>query len=122
MTVRLGLLFSFLLLLPHFPCYYCTTGTLPSLLDTVFSWTYLPIPRLGQDALQTVHLFPYLLTCLTLTLTVPSTRTSVPADVHLLCPLCAHISSLLPYVSLHLPCMFPDPLTYVVPRPLYVFS
>ena len=61
MTVRLGLLFSFFHLFLISPSYYCTTGTLPSLLDTVFSWTYLPIPRLGQDALRTVHPLPYLL-------------------------------------------------------------
>ena len=63
MTVCLGLLFSFHLF-PFFPLShldYCTMDTLPSLLVTVLSWTYSLIPRLGQDALRTVHPFPYLL-------------------------------------------------------------
>ena len=64
---------------------------------------------------------PLSITCLTLTLTVPSTRASVPADVHPLCPLYARISSLSPYVSLHRWCTLPDPLTCVTPRPLYAF-
>ena len=59
---------------------------------------YLPIPRLGQDALQIVPLLlPLSMTCLTLTFTVPSAHASVPVDVHPLCPLHVHISSLLPY-------------------------
>ena len=65
---------------------------------------------------------PLSITCLTLAFTVPPMRASVPADVHPLCLLCAHISSLLPYVSLHLLCMLPDPLTCVVPCPLYALS
>ena len=97
-------------------------GTLSSLLDTVFSWTYLPILRLGQDALRTVHPPPLSITCLTLAFTVLPTHASVPADVHPWCPLCARISLPLPYVSLHLLCTLPDPLTCVVPRPLYAFS
>ena len=40
---------------------YCTMDTLPSLLVIALSWTYLLIPRLGQDALRTVHALPYLL-------------------------------------------------------------
>ena len=35
--------------------------TLPSPLVTTLSWTYPLIPRLGQDALRTVRLLPYLL-------------------------------------------------------------
>ena len=85
MTVRLGLLFFFPSL-PISPFHYCTTGTLPSLLDTVFSWTHLPIPRLDQDALRTVHPLPLSITCLTLAVTVLLMRASVPADVHPLCP------------------------------------
>jgi hypothetical protein len=46
---------------PSFPSSYCTMDTLPSLLVIVLSWTYLPIPRLGQDALRTVRFLPYLL-------------------------------------------------------------
>ena len=64
---------------------------------------------------------PLSITCPTLALTVPSTRASVPADVHLLCPSHARLSSLLPYVSLHRSCMLPDPLTCVTPHPLYTF-
>ena len=64
---------------------------------------------------------PLSITCPIPTLTVPPMRASVPADVHLSCPLCACISSLLLYVSLHLLCTLPDPLTCVVPRPLYAF-
>ena len=107
--------------LPSFPP-YCTRNTLPSLLVTVLSWTYSPIPRLGQDALRTVHPPPPLsITCLTLTLTVLPTCASVPADVHPLCPSYVHLSSWLPYVSLHLLCTLPDPLTCVIPCPLYMF-
>ena len=69
MTVRLGLLFFLSIYSPILsPCYYCTTDTLPSLLDTVLSWIYHPIPRLEQDALRTVHLLPYLLHALPLPL------------------------------------------------------
>ena len=101
MTVRLGLLFSFIYFLspPSLLLYY---GPLPLPLDTVLSWIYSLIPRLEQDASRTVHPPPLSITCPTLTLTVPSTRASVPADVHPLCPFCARISSLSPYVSLHL--------------------
>ena len=49
-------------------------------------------------------------------------RASVPADVHPSCPLCARISSPSPYVSLHPLCTLPDPLTCVIPRPLYALS
>ena len=103
------------------PFHYCTTNTLPSLLDTVFSWTDLPIPKTGSRCLADCAPPPLSITCLTLALTVPPTRASVPADVHPLCPLCARTSSPLPYVSLHLLCTLPDPLTCVVPRPLYAF-
>ena len=48
------------ILLPLFPSYY-TTDTLPSLLVIALSWIYPLIPRLGQDALWTVRLLPYLL-------------------------------------------------------------
>ena len=99
MTVRLGLSFFF-------------TYSPPPLVTALSGLTF---------ALRTVHLLPYLLTCLTLAPTVLPTRASVPVDVHPLCPLCARISSPLPYVSLHLLCTLPGPLTYVVPRPLYVF-
>ena len=112
-----------LFLSPTFPLpSYYTMDTLPPLLVIALSWTYLLISRLGQDALRTVHCLPYLLTCLTLAPTVLPTRASVPADVHLLCPLCARISSPLPYVSLHLLCTLPDPLTCVTPCPLYALS
>ena len=58
-------------------------------------------------------------TCFTLALTVLHMRASVPADVHPLCTVHARISSPLPYVSLHRLCTLPNPLTCVVPRPLY---
>ena len=105
MTMRLGHYFSFIYLSPS-PI-YCTMDTLPSLLVTVLSWTYLLIPRRGQDALRTVRLSPLSITHPTLTPAVPLMRASVPADVHPLCPLYAHISSPLPYVSLHLLCTLP---------------
>ena len=40
--------------------YHCTTNTPPSLLVIALSWTYSPIPRLGQGALRTVRFLPYL--------------------------------------------------------------
>jgi hypothetical protein len=55
------------ILLPLFPS-YCTMDTLPSLLVIALSWTYLLIPRLGQHALRTVCLLPYLLHALPLPL------------------------------------------------------
>ena len=61
MTVRLGLLFSFPYSLFPLSYYYCTMDTLPPLLVIALSWTYLLTPRLGQDALRTVHPLPYLL-------------------------------------------------------------
>ena len=64
---------------------------------------------------------PLSITCLTLALTVPSTHASVPADVHPLCPSYALFSSLLPYVSSHRWCALSNPLTCVIPRPLYAF-
>ena len=120
MTVRLGLLFSIYLLSPlslllyygHPPFAPCYGLELDLLSDT----------KTGIRCLVDCAPPPLSITCLTLALTVPSTCASVPADVHPLCPLCAHISSPLPYVSLHLMCMLPDPLTCVVPRPLYAFS
>ena len=54
------IIFFHLLSPPPFPS-YCTMDTLPSLLVIALSWTYLLIPRLGQDALRTVHPSPYLL-------------------------------------------------------------
>ena len=105
----------------HSQCYECTSRTIISFTLSPLSpfplalWPpsftscngleldYLLIPRLGQDALWTVPLLlPLSITSLTLTFTVPSTCASVPVDVHPLCPLCIHISSLLPYVPLHL--------------------
>ena len=59
MTVRLG--HYFLSSILSFPPIYCTMDTLPSLLVTALSWTYLLTPRWGQDALQTVRFAPYLL-------------------------------------------------------------
>ena len=106
--------FSFPLLL--LLCYRCS----PSPVVIALSWTYSPIPKLGQDALRTVHL-PLSITCPTLALTVLPMHASVSADVHRSCPSYAHPSSLLPYVSLHRLCMLPDPLTCVTPRPLYAF-
>ena len=72
------------------------------------------------DALRTVHLLS--ITRLTLVATVLLTRASAPADVPPLCIVHACISSPLPYVPLHLLCTPPNPLTCVVPRPLYAFS
>ena len=54
MTVRLDYYFSSTYSLPPLLLLHCTTDTLPSLLVIAFSWTYLPIPRLGQDASRTV--------------------------------------------------------------------
>ena len=121
MTVRLGLLFSFhlfpispsLLLLYYghssfAPCYSLKLD-LPSDTET------------GTRCLVDCAPPPLSITCLTLALTVPSTRASVPADVHPLCPSYAPSSSLLPYVSSHHWCAPSNPLTCVTPCPLYVF-
>ena len=100
--MRLGLLFSFHLFpfpLPlflyygHPPFVPCYSLELDLLSDT----------KTGTRCLADHAPPPLSITCLTLALTVPSTRASVPADVHPLCPPCAHICSLPPYVSLH-PC------------------
>ena len=105
----------------YFPFFfhYGTMGTLPSLLETVLSWTYLPIPKTGSRCLADCAPPPLSITCPILAPTVLPTCASVPADVHPLCPFCARISSPLPYVPLHHLCTLPDPLTCVVPRPLY---
>ena len=90
MTMRLEHYFSFIYLSPFSFPIYCTMDTLPSLL--VMPCGLCPSPLLS-------------ITHLTLTLTVPPTHASVPADVHLSCPSDARLSSLLPYVSLHRLCM-----------------
>ena len=106
--------------LPLLP-YCCTTDILLSSLDTVLSWTYSPIPRLGQDTLWTMHLLPYLLHAL------PS-----PLLYHLrahqyllMCTLCTPPTTLSPHCCLmyhRTVCApYPAPLTCVTPRPLYVF-
>ena len=61
---------------------------------------------------------PLSITCFTFTFTVSFTCASVSADAHPLCPLCVHISLLLPYVSLHRWCTLSAPLTCVLPCPL----
>ena len=104
MTVRLRHYFSFIYLSP-FPI-YCTMDTLPSLL-------VMPCGLCSSPLLSITHL--------TLTLTIPPTRASVPTDVHLSCPSNARLASLLPYVSLHHLCTLPDPPTCVIPHPLYAF-
>ena len=85
-TVRPGLLFFFSIPSPPPSPYYrhppCLADCAPSLLS---------------------------ITCLTLAFTVPPTRASVPADVHPLCTFHTHISSPLPYVSLHLCAHSPTP-------------
>ena len=61
MTVCLELSFFFYpLSIPLLLLYY-TTDTFLLLLVIALSWTYLLTPRLGQDALQTACLLPYLL-------------------------------------------------------------
>ena len=120
MTVHLGLLFfspyslPFLLLLQyygHSPFTPCNSLELDLLSDT----------KARTECLADCALPLLSITCLTLALTVPPTRASVPADVHPSCPSYAHPSSLLPYVSLHRLCTLPDPLTCVTPHPLYTF-
>ena len=67
-----------------------------------------------HDALQTVNLpLPLSITCFTFTATVPLMCASVPANTRPLCTLCACISSLLPYVSLHRWCMLSAPFLHV---------
>ena len=76
--------------------------TLPSLLVTVLSWTYSLIPRLGQDALRTVHLLPYLLHAL------PS-LSLYHLRVHqylLMCTLCAPFVPTSPHCHLRYHCTF----------------
>ena len=106
MTMRLGHYFSFIYLPPPLLPYYGTMDTLPSLLVMPCGLCTFP---------------PLSITHLTLTLTVPPTRASVPADVHLSCPSYARLSLLLPYVSWHRWCTLLDPPTCVTPRPLYAF-
>ena len=119
MTVRHGLLFFFPSIL--LSLYHCTMDTLPLLLVTVLSWTYSLIPRLGQDALRTVHLLPYLLHALPLPLLYH-------LRVHqylLMCTLCAPFVPASPHCYLMYHCTFVhaawSPLTCVMPRPLYAF-
>ena len=121
MTVRLGLSFffhllpsplSFVLYYGHPPVAPCNSLELDLPSNT----------KARTRCLVDCAPSPLSITCLTHALTVLPTRASVPANVHPLCPLCARISSLLPYVSLHPLCMLPDPLTCVVPCPLYAFS
>ena len=100
-------------------CYDCASWT------TTFS--FLSIPHFSSLAtvLQVLLLRadcappPLSIACLTLAVAIPSTRTSVPTDVHPSCPSYAPLSSLLPYVLSHLWCVLPNPLTCVTPRPLY---
>ena len=76
MTVHLGLLFFFTL--PLFPLRVMAA---PLAACNSLELDYPLIPRLGQDALQTVHLpLPLSITCFTFTATVPFMRASVPAD------------------------------------------
>jgi hypothetical protein len=120
MTVRLGLLFSFylfpfpplLLYYGHSPFVPCNSLELDLPSDT----------KARTRCLADCALSPLSITCLTLAFTVLPTRASVPADVHPLCPLCARISSPLPYVPLHRLCMLSGLPTCVTPRPLYAFS
>ena len=114
MTVRLGLLFFFTL--PLFPLRVVAA---PLAACNSLELDYPLIPRLGQDALRTVHLpLPLSITCFTFTATVPFMHASVPADARPLCTLCARISSPLPYVSLHRWCTLSAPFTCVLPCPL----
>ena len=92
MTVHLGLLFSFHLF-PFSPLLYYTTDTFLSLLVIALSWTYLLTPRLGQDALRTVRLLPYLLHAL-------SSLLLYPLRVHqylLMCTLCVPFAPVPPH-------------------------
>ena len=98
MTVRLGPLF-------FFPIFSLSPST-------VLLRSSMPCGRCAS----------YLFTRLTLVATVLLTHASAPADAPPLCIVHACISSPLPYVSLHLLCTPPDPLTCVVPCPLYAFS
>jgi hypothetical protein len=120
MTVRLGhyfffhLSFPFPYLLyyghpPFAPC-YCLELDLSS--DT----------KMRTRCLADCALLPLSITRPIPTSAIPLMRASVPADVHPSCPFYARISSPLPYVSLHPLCTLPDPLTCVIPRPLYTLS
>ena len=120
MTVRLGHYFLFHLSIPlsyllyyghppFAPC-HCLELDLPPDIET------------GTRCLADCAPFPLSITRPIPTFAVPFMCASVPADVHSSCPLHAHISSPLPYVSPHFLCTPPDPLTYVTPRPLYALS
>ena len=103
MTVRLGPLFSFTYS-PSFPLplHYHTMDPPLSLLIIALSWTYLLTPRLGQGALQTVRLLPYLLHALS-SLLLYSLR------VHqylLMCTLCAPFVPVPPHHCLMYHCTF----------------
>ena len=114
MTVHLELLFFFTL-----PPFSLCVVAAPFAACNSLELNYLLTPRLGQDALQTVNIpLPLSITCFTLTATVLFIHASVPADAWPLCTLCAHISSLLPYVSLHCWCTLSAPFTCVLPCPL----
>ena len=78
----------------------------------------LPSDKTGTRCLADCGPTPLSITCLILTPTVPFTRASVPANAHPSCTLCACISSLLPYVSLHHWCTLTAPPTCVLPHPL----
>ena len=120
MTVHLGLLFSFHLL--PFPSFLLLYYGHPPLAPCYGLELDLPSnTKTGTRCLADCAPPPLSITCLTLALTVPPTRASVPADVRPLCPSYARPSSLLPYVSLHYLCTLPDPLTCVTPHPLYAF-
>ena len=112
---------AFLGFLNFYQMYICNFSMLAAplmlrlcVLDYYFSPLF-PLPCLVDCAPP-----PLSITCFTLALTVLYMRAPVSADVHPLCTVHARISSPLPYVSLHLPCTLPNPLTCVVPRPLYV--
>ena len=122
MTVRLGLSFSFhlfpfppffplLLYYRHPPVAPCNSLELDSLSDT----------KARTRCLIDCALPPLSITCLTLALTVLPMCALVPADVHLSCPSYVRPSSLLPYVSWYHLCTLLDPLTCVIPCPLYAF-
>ena len=104
------LFFSPLLYYGHPPFAPCYGLELDLLSDT----------KTGTRCLADCAPLPLSITCVTLTLTVLPTRASVPADVHLLCPSYARLSSLWPYVSLHHLCTLLDPPTCVTPCPLYM--
>ena len=120
MTVRLGPSFSFIYSLSPSPSllYY---GHLPFAPGNSLELDLPSDTKARTRCLTDCAPSPLSITCLTLTLAVLPTRASVPADVHPWCPLCARISSPLPYVSVHLLCTLLDPLTCVVPHPLYAF-